>query len=287
MKVVIIYNPNSTGDSEKNAKDLAHELRGKKIEVSVRETTHVGHGEEIAASYAKSGKDVVLISSSGDGGYNEVINGALVGPSKNLVVGVLPSGNANDHHTAIGSDSLAKAIVKKDFQHIDTIKVSATVKGEAWVRYAHSYVGLGVTAVTAKSLTDERPNIFTEKWIVARSLLSFRYVKLNENGKIRRYSSILFSNIATMSKVLTLAKNASVVDGKFEMSTVRFRSKLRLIVYLLTAATIGVKRTQSLPSYHVETVSLLSIQLDGEVFMIDKGSQLTVESAKQNLHCVL
>ncbi len=287
MKVVIIFNPNSTGDSEKNAKDLARTLRVAKVDVSTRSTTHAGHGEEIAAKYAESGEEIVLISSSGDGGYHEVVNGAVAHKAKKLVVGVLASGNANDHSSSIGSDSLAKAIIDEDFHHIDTIKLSATVDGKPWVRYAHSYVGIGVTATAAKQLTEERPNIVTEKWIVARSLLSFSYVKLKEKTHTRRYSSILFGNVNTMSKVIKLSDKTSVTDGKFEMSSIRFRSKLRLLVYLVSAATLGLKSSQSLKSFKFKTISKLPIQMDGESYVLDANCKVKVESAKRNLYCVL
>lgn len=287
MKVVIIYNPNSTGDSKANAKELARQLRDYKVPVETRKTTHAGHGEEIAAELAKKNESVVLISSSGDGGYHEVVNGALSVKKSKLIVGVLPSGNANDHHSALGSGSLAKSIRDKKFQSIDTIKVSATVDGEQWQRYAHSYVGVGVTAVAAKSLTEDRPNLFTEKWIVARSLLSFKYVKLQEGSKLRRYSSIIFGNIDRMSKVLSLSENSTVQDGKFEMTCIRFRSKFRLIMYLLTAATLGLKDSRSLKVFKCKTTRSLPIQMDGEVYVIDAGSPMKVESVRQNLHCVL
>ena len=287
MKVVIIYNPNSTGDSEANAKQLARELREKNIDVSTRRTTHAGHGEEIAERYAKKDEKVILISSSGDGGYHEVANGALAHESKNFIVGVLPSGNANDHYTAIGSGSLANSIAKKKFTHIDTIKVTATVNGKPWIRYAHSYVGIGVTAVAADRLTKERPTVLTEKWIAFRSLTSFRSVRLRVDGKKKRYSSLLFGNIDRMSKVITFSDHTSVRDGKFEISFIRFHSKLRLIGYLVSAALIGLKQTPSIKRFECITTAATPIQLDGEVYTIDSGSNLTIESVKQNLHCVL
>ena len=287
MNVLIIYNPNSTGDGEANAKNLARTLRDGGLEVTLRKTTHAGHGEEIAESYSKKDENIVLISSSGDGGYHEVVNGALKYKTKNLVVGVLPSGNANDHFSALGSDSLAQSILRKDYHNIDTIKVTATIDGAPWTQFAHSYVGMGVTATAAKSLTEDRPNVFTEKWIVARALLSFRYVKIKENGKVRHYSSILFGNIDKMSKVLKLSEDSSVTDGKFEKTSIRFRSKFRLVVYLLTAATVGLKRAESLASYECVAVGPVPMQLDGEVYTIDAGSKITVESIKRNLRCVL
>lgn len=293
MKTIIIYNPNSTGDSEVNAKLLAKELRSQGVAVTCRKTAHAGHAEEIAAAYAKKNEAVVLISSSGDGGYHEVINGVLkesgesVAKRSKLVVGLIPSGNANDHSSSLGSESLASAILHEKIRRIDTIQVSATVNGQPWVRYAHSYVGIGVTAVAAQTLTKERPNAFTEKWIVIRSLFSFNYVKVKEHRKVRRYSSLLFANIDRMSKVIKLSDQTSVTDGKFEMHAIRFRSKPRLLAYLLSAATIGLKQTRSLKKYTATVLSEVPIQLDGEVYTIDAGSTITVKSIKQNLRCIL
>jgi len=287
MKTVIIYNPNSTGDSEVNAKTLARQLRKEGAAVVVRKTAFAKHGEEIAANYAKKDEAITLVSSSGDGGYHEVVNGVLKHHSKHIVVGVLPSGNANDHYSALRKGSLVEAIRDKKFRSIDTIKVTATIDGKLWIRYAHSYAGIGITAHAAKQLTVERPNIFTEKWIVVRSLLSFRYAKVREAGRVRRYSSLICGNIDTMSKVVKLSEDASITDGKFEISYVSFRSKLRLIAYLLTAATIGLKTSRSVRKYECTTTKRLPIQLDGEVYVVDAKSELVIESIKQNLRSIL
>jgi diacylglycerol kinase (ATP) len=287
MKVVILYNPNSTGDSKANAFRLSKELRSHGVEVTTKKTSHAGHGEELARRYAKQGAPMILISSSGDGGYHEVVNGALIDGPGYLVVGVLPSGNANDHFSELGSDSLAKAIAANRFQLIDVIKVTAIVNGKTWVRYAHSYAGIGVSASAAKHLTEERPNALTEKWIVLRSLLSFHSVKLIVDGKRRRYSSILFGNISRMSKILKLSKDSSVTDGKIELSIIRFRSKLRLIGYLCTAATIGTKKVRSIRRFSCQTIHSLPIQLDGESYVIDARCTLTVTAEKRILPCVL
>jgi diacylglycerol kinase (ATP) len=287
MNVVIIYNPNSTGDSKANALQLAKELRCLEVSVTTKPTDFAGHAEQIAAEYAKSKQPIVLVSSSGDGGYHEVINGALAGGQGKLVVGVLPSGNANDHFSELGGDSLARAIKDHAFQAIDTIKVSATVNGQPWVRYAHSYAGIGVTAKAAKRLTEDRPNALTEKWIVIQSLLSFRYVKIRHDRDTKRYSSILFGNISRMSKILKLSEDSSVTDGKIEMSAIRFRSKFRLIMYLLSAATVGLKQSVPIKKFHFITTHRLPLQLDGESYIVDAHSKVTVEAAKQNLRCVL
>lgn len=287
MRTVIIYNPNSTGDSEANAKQLSKQLRDAGVDVSIRKTKFAKHGEEIAARYAARDEAIVLISSSGDGGYHEVVNGVLVHPARNIVVGVLPSGNANDHYSALSSGKLMEHIRDQKFRKIDTIKVTATINGEPWVRYAHSYVGIGVTANAAQQLTVKRPNEITEKWVVARSLLWFRYVKVKENGRSRRYSSLVFGNIGRMSKVIKLSDHTSITDGKFEVVGIPFYSKLRLLAYLVTAAMVGLKDSPSRKRYECKTLNPITIQLDGEVYKIDGHSKLVIESVKQNLRCVL
>lgn len=287
MKVVIIYNPNSTGDGKKNAEALAAELRAEHISVRVRPTTHPGHGLEIAENYATRGEEMVLISASGDGGYHEVINGALPHIPPKIIVGVLPSGNANDHATALGSGSLAKSIKQQTFRYIDTIKVSATVNGKLWTGYAHSYVGFGVTAVAAKDLTKKRPNAVTEKAIVASALFSYKYAKVKEGKRVKRYSSVVFGNIPVMSKLVKISKFSSVTDGKVEVSAIEFHSKLRLVLYLMTAATIGLRAEKSVRTYECTPLRAMAIQLDGEVYTVDPHSKLRVEVMKRSLRCVL
>lgn len=286
MRVVIIYNPNSTGDSEANAKQLAAQLRAEGLKVATRPTKFAKHGEDIAARYAKRDEEIVLISSSGDGGYHEVVNGVLRHPAQKIIIGVLPSGNANDHYSAMETGTLVESIRDKQFRKIDSIKVTAMVEGKPWVRYAHSYVGIGVTARAAKQLTIERPNALTEKWIVLRSLLSFRFVKVKEDARVHRYSSVIFSNIDRMSKVIKLSESASITDGKFEIIKISFRSTLHLIGYLITAATIGLKQSASVRSYECQTVTATPIQLDGEAYVIDANSTLRIESIRQNIRCV-
>lgn len=59
-----------------------------------------------------------------------------------------------------------------------------------------------------------------------------------------------------------------------------------MIVYLLTAATVGLKQSPSMTRYEAQTVLTTPIQLDGEVYAIDADSNLVIESMKQNLYCV-
>src|SRR4051812_48781666 len=100
--ISIIYNPKSTGASKANAFDLVKQLRHTPVAglVRVTPTFFPGHAETLAYDLARSGERPLVISSSGDGGYNEVVNGVLKAQTEGATptCGLLPSGNANDHY---------------------------------------------------------------------------------------------------------------------------------------------------------------------------------------------
>ena len=95
--VEIVFNPNSTGDAQERADELAAVLarRAPELPVTLRPTEHAGHGREIARDAARAGRPLV-VSVSGDGGYNDVVNG-LMEAANPAFAAVLAAGNANDH----------------------------------------------------------------------------------------------------------------------------------------------------------------------------------------------
>jgi diacylglycerol kinase (ATP) len=284
-EVVIIYNPNSTGDSDRNAKQLRAELKEHAYDKKVRllPTKYRGHAEKIALSYGKKDQLTLLVSSSGDGGYHELINGVLNSRSGNLIVGLLPSGNANDHFSALGTESVVDDIIKQKVTLVDVLKVEATVNGNPWVRYAHSYVGIGVSPVIGRELNKLKLNFFNEKVILVKQLLSFNSIGIRVNGKMVRIISLIFANIPTMSKVLTVAQKSAVNDGKFEVNMIKAGTKLQLFASLFQASTIGLKEDRSTKNYTFQTRKKTPIQLDGEVYTLDGDCTVTVTAVTKAL----
>jgi len=238
-EVVIIYNPNSTGNGAKNAKQLQTDLKKQSYDrkVTLIETQYANHAEAIASSYAMKKQKTLLISSSGDGGYHEMINGILSVSSKNVIAGLLPSGNANDHFSAVGTQHVADDIVKGKVRPIDVLKIEATVNGRPWTRYAHSYAGIGISPVIGKELNKIKLNAFNEKIILIRELFSFGYVKVMIDGHVKKITSLIFANVSTMSKVLKLSKKNDVTDGKFEVSMIEAGSKQQIVGRIFQAST--------------------------------------------------
>lgn len=281
--VVIIYNPNSTGDSEKNARDFATDLAeaSSDLDIHIVATKRAGHAEEIVKKYT-SKPGVVVVSSSGDGGYHEVVNGVIASKGT-CTVAVLPSGNANDHYRAVAPDDMVASIVKGKTRKIETIRVESTVDKKPWTRYAHSYVGFGLTPQIGKVLTEARPNVITEKWHVLKHAFAFKHVAIETDGTVHKYHSLIASTIDRMSKVIKLDETATFDDGLMEIYESRFLSPFSTFKELLTLGVKGVSRTTRTDSLTVRTTKPLLVQLDGEVFTLDRKSTVVLTCVKDSL----
>lgn len=282
-RAILIYNPNSTGDSKTIAEDFGKELLllNKKLKVELKETTHAGHGEELGYELAKLGKDTLLVSVSGDGGYHELINGVMkaVEEGKDApICAVLPGGNANDHYTNISDRTLYEAIKLDALTKIDLLKVEAQN-----ARYAHSYVGLGLTPLVAVELNKHKLSALKEMWLALKTFWRFKPFTIIENGKKVNFDSLIMANIGVMAKHLTLDPDSSPRDGKFEILRWPHNHKLRLIQLLLRAAFGKGEKPKSIARFEFKTVRKMPMQLDGELLELRGDQHITVTSVKQQL----
>lgn len=289
--IAVIYNPISTGPSESLAKEFVDTLKAKlpRQKIELLATEHAKHAEELAYSIAKRSKRALIISSSGDGGYNEVVNGAMKAQAEgaDVTTGLLPAGNANDHFRNLNKKDIIELVVNDEAKEIDVLRISSTSDGDPIQRYAHSYIGVGLTPIVGKELNKTKLNIFTEVWVVARALLVLKSVRLKINNKVRHYESIVFSNVDEMSKHLKISESSRVTDGKFEVTIFTRRDKLRLILVLLKASLLGVKQDARVANYSFETVSKTLVQVDGEIVTLDAKVPVAITIEKQALRCIV
>lgn len=94
-RVVLIVNPYSSGVSRARIAEVTAAL-ARRAEVVVRQTEHRGQATELAA--AAAGEADALVVFSGDGTYNEAINGA----AGMLPFGFIPGGGASVFPRALG-----------------------------------------------------------------------------------------------------------------------------------------------------------------------------------------
>ncbi len=282
-RAYIIFNPNSTGDSQAIAKEFCRDLRKlrPKTKVVLQETSHAGHGEELGHELTNKYKDLLLVSASGDGGYNELVNGVMKAVDEGAaapICAVLPGGNANDHHSFIAKRPLIEAIADDGLIKVDLLQIEA-VK----TRYAHSYVGLGLTPLVAVELNKHKLSALKEAWLSLKTFWKFKPFQIIEDGKQASFDSLILANIGVMAKYLTLHQDNSPHDGKFEVLRWPHNHKIRLIGQLLKSAAGKIESPKSVERFEFTTVAPIPMQLDGELVELTAKQHVTVTCAPSRL----
>lgn len=283
-RVVVVFNPQSTGDAATRAEDLRAELAAREpgLPVQLWPTGHAGHARDLAREAAASGRPL-LVSASGDGGYNEVVDGVMRAGTGTAVCAVLAAGNANDHRRVTRERPLVDAILAGDVRRIDLLRM--TIDGA--VRYAHSYIGLGITPTVAVELEKGGKGSLREILTTVRTFARFRPFEIETDGGHERFDSLIFANVAEMAKYASLSDDGRPDDGRFEVIMLRHTAKWRVLGTAVRAAIRGLGPQPSVRSYRFRTVKPVPVQVDGEVFELDAGAEVNVDIAAGALRTVL
>ena len=287
-RVVLVYNPESSGDGERRATQCRATLEetAPQLAVALKATEYAGHARVIAEEQARAGRTLV-VSVSGDGGYHEVVQGLMAagdGTVSAAPAAVLPAGNANDHRRATRERPLTDAIAAARVQYLDLLRV--TVDGEE-PRWAHSYLGLGITPTVALELERGGKGSVREIVTTVRAFSRFRPFAVDVEGEgERRFDSLILANTTEMAKYVTLS-DGDPADGLFEVVTLPHRSKLRLLAYAVRAAVSGLGPQPRTDRFAFRTLSPLPVQLDGEVLDLEPDRGVTVEIAPRALATVV
>ncbi|WP_159803511.1 diacylglycerol/lipid kinase family protein [Arthrobacter zhaoguopingii] len=283
--ITIIFNPNSTGDAPKLAGELRDDLVPALPETDVRlqPTEHAGHAVELARM-AASAPNALIVSVSGDGGYNEVVNGVMASRSDDAVCAVLAAGNANDHSRVTGRKPLAEAILEGHVRRIDLLRISIDRADTAPV-YAHSYIGFGLTPVMAIDLEKGSKGALKEMFSVVRTFSKFKPFEIRQSdGKRRKFDSLVFANISQMAKYATLSEaDDHPADGKFEVIIFPHMAKWRILLTALRATTKGLGDQPSYTQYRFSTLKPMPYQIDGEVKSVETSTDITIDSIPRAL----
>lgn len=283
-QIFIIFNPFSSGQAAAKAMRLAERLRKRNLPVTVQETEYPGHAEALAYQAAGGSRHPLIISASGDGGYNEVVNGVMRAqtdfPSHRPVCAILPAGNANDHRRSVRKHPMTWAITRTDPEAMDLLELVISKSGHRQVRYAHSYIGLGISSHAAAQLNQEELGPIKEKLIVARAIFAFHPLAITHaDGKTKRYDSLVFFNIHQMSKVLRAGRKADINNGSFRVAAIPHRSQFWLarIVLNILLFMFGLVRLPQQSRYEFSVPQTELIHLDGEVMRLPEGSHVSVQ----------
>ena len=242
-------------------------------------TERAGHARELAAQAAATGRPLI-VSVSGDGGYNEVVDGVMQAGNPNAVCAVKAAGNANDHRRTTGERPLVDAIVGRRGPAHRPAAPDRRRRRHARTRYAHSYIGVGLTPVMAIDLEKGGKGSLKEIVSVVRTFAKFRPFAIDvQPGGRRRLDSLLFANIDEMAKYATLSENGRPDDGRFEVITVPHTAKWRILGVALKAATRGLGPQPTARHYRFTTLKPTPMQLDGEIIAVDAATPVSVDIA--------
>jgi diacylglycerol kinase (ATP) len=279
--IAIIFNPNSTGDAPGNARELKKQLKVAlpDVEVTLLPTKYAGHAEKLAYDYAKKQVAPLIISASGDGGYNEVINGALRSGAEGAkpICAVLPSGNANDHARTVQEKPLLDLILAGKVSKLDILKVTMRHATEPLQeRYAHSYVGIGLTPRFGLELNKNKLNTIEEARIIFKTFWRLRPVRIRYGRRTINVDSLICSLIPEMAKIITLAHSAKPQDGLFEVTLTKHRHKLILLSHLIRGAVLHLGKARHLTDISFTLLQPSPIQYDGEIKQLPKNTEVTI-----------
>lgn len=280
-RVVVVFNPQSSGDGEQVARALQDELHDARPELPVElvATEHAGHGRSLAAERvagASPDEVTLVVSASGDGGFHDVVNGVLDagGAAAGAAAAVLPAGNANDHRRATARRPLAEAIATDDLSRLDLLTVQ---RSDAGSEYAHSYVGVGVTAAVAVGLEERGgKGSIGEVVTTLRVVRRLVPVELERDGLPRPFAAVVASTIDRMAKFVTLDTEAEPDDGRFEVVELGHLSPWRYPGVMARAVVGRLPTRRGVTTYAFRTVAATPLQLDGEVRELGAGVDVTI-----------
>lgn len=289
-RVVLIYNPVNRRVPLTLAESMRDELgrRLPDLPVVLSATQYAGHARELASGVAATGAPLI-VAVSGDGVYNEVVNGVLGVPGNHALTAVAAGGNANDHRRSTRRMPLVDAIVAAHrtgrARSLDLLLLTAcSITDGGWSRYAHSYIGFGLTPSMAVGLKRDRKGTIAELVSVLRTFSGLTPVEIVRSGGRRElYDSLVFANVARMAKYGRLGNSGRPDDGLFEVVSRRHGRRWRIGVMALRAATVGLGTQAHVSRVEFATVDAIHLQMDGEVIQLAPASKLSIDCAPRAL----
>ena len=280
-RAVLVFNPGKPGMTAR-IDELQRELAAgvPDLQVDVLPTGFAGHARDLARSVAATGSPLI-VSVSGDGGYNEVVNGVMDVSDSKAVCTVVAAGNANDHHRSMPERPLPEAVRDDPVRKIDLLRITFGKEQPEQVHYAHSYIGFGLTPLMAIGIESGGKGKILELVSVARTLSHLSPFELvRADGATARLDSLILANISRMAKYGTVSESVRPDDGRFEVVTLPHSGRWKMALMTLRAVTLGLGNQPSVSRYAFTTRDAVPCQIDGEVRHLPASTHVLVESAK-------
>ena len=156
VRALLIINPRATTMTGRDAGLVVRAL-GSRLELDTKQTQYRGHAGELASASAADGYDLV-VSFSGDGTVNEVVNGLMQieEPMERPALAPIPGGSANVFARTLGLPPEAGRAVQQILAAVasgDRRKIGLGLAGD---RYFTFSAGLGIDAEVIADMERQR-----------------------------------------------------------------------------------------------------------------------------------
>ena len=280
---VVIVNPASaSGNTGRQWSRNESLLRNLLPPFEAWQTTHPGHGRELAQKAVDFGFATIAVH-GGDGTINEVANGLLTGTENGTSLALLPNGTGADLVRTLGiSHSLLKAArqaLQGSPQPIDIGQAQFTdLEGRPARRYFTNVTDVGFGGDLVRYVNSHSKKLGGKLSFLQGLLVTlFRYqnknigVTLDDRKKLEiRASSIVVANGQYFGGGMWVAPEARLNDGLFEVVIVGDVSKTDVLANTRRLYQGTLAEHPKVKTFKAKTVELTSeeevlIDLDGEL----------------------
>jgi len=300
MKYLIIVNPISgRGYAETAIPKIEECLSARGLDFEIKRTERPWHAAELAKKAACSSVDVV-VSASGDGTANEVLNGLMRARAEGhdkTALGLLPVGTGNDFAFGMGiGEDIAKncetlAGSNRIMMDVGSVRGGDYPDG----RYFGNGVGIGFDAAVGFEAEKVRWTRGLLAYLIAAMRTVFLYykaptVEISYNDESFTQPSLLISvmNGQRMGGGFYMTPDSSPTDGLLSLCIASEAGKLRifeLINYFLKGTQAGQPEIKTGQTRSIRVKSLngtLPAHCDGET-LCKEGSELEIDLLPQAL----
>ncbi|MGQ9476254.1 MAG: diacylglycerol/lipid kinase family protein [Actinomycetota bacterium] len=279
-RYLVIVNPVSRGGkAQEEGIWLLNRLKRAGVDYEALFTERAGHAEEMVVRWAEDFD--VVVSVSGDGTTNEIINGIMKVPYSQLKLAMFPAGTADDFACNMGYDRKDKeqalrAILGDTYRTIDLIRYDD--------RYAAVTFGLGVDSeiadgayrwkrlrIPAYFYSGLKKCFFEER---KRYFVRFDY----EDQTFEDWVLIaILCNAPLFGRYIKIHPEARMNDGILGLTIGREMPNVYGLILFLFACLGGRHGFSRKVSFHqvrrmrVECKTDTYAQIDGEVYRFDAG----------------
>ena len=279
-RYLVIVNPVSRGGkAQEEGIWLLNRLKKAGVDYEFLFTERAGHAEEMVVKWAEDFD--VVVSVSGDGTTNEIINGIMKVPSADLRMAMFPAGTADDFACNMGYDRKDKeqaleAILGNTCRTIDLIRYDDHYAAVTWGLGVDSEIADGAYKwkrfrIPAYFYSGLKKCFFEER---KKYDVRFDYEGQIFEGKV--LISIL-CNAPVFGRYIRINPNARMNDGLLDLTVGREMPNVYGLVLFAFACLGGRHGFSKLVSYHqvremrVECRSDTYAQIDGEVYKFEAG----------------